>query len=532
MMINNKIKVISAIIAGIIYPSLTNAAGESVEQRLAALEAELNQTKKELSDLKNQKLHPVENRVITDSDNDKSHNYYNVIVQDSKDKNEKTVKTPINSNRDNTITLREISNYVKNDIGFTYYGYFRSGWGTGNRGAPQSYGIGGLGRFGNEYSGWYDLFFKQRVYEENGKSAYAIVGLDGNVSQNYGSAWFGDDRYQNSNTLQFKDIYLTTKGFLPFAPDADFWVGRHQMPAYEIQMLDWKSINSDVGAGVGIENWKMGPGKFDVALTREDLNVYSKNFDSTSQMNTNSVEVRYRDIPLWDGATLSFMGKYTIPNKTNQQKNNENDGQSFKAKNAWLGTTVLRQELARKGFNEFTLQGANNSFAGAFSNYDGASPSFGADQYYYGEQTNGTAFRIISQGEAYPSDNIIVANALVYSRGNDIYSYQTGSHTDFDSYKAVIRPAWIWNQYNQTGVELGWFHQTNKLQNGNSLIESAYKITPYHAFKVDTSILNSRPEIRFYATYIHLLENEISSFSFQDEKKDQLTVGVQAEVWW
>jgi len=45
-------------------------------------------------------------------------------------------------------------------------------------------------------------------------------------------------------------------------------------------------------------------------------------------------------------------------------------------------------------------------------------------------------------------------------------------------------------------------------------------------------MFTSRPEIRFYGTYIHLLENELSTFSFQDNKQDQFTLGVQAEVWW
>lgn len=507
------------------------AGDMTVEQRLVLLEAELARTQKELSELKTRDDTSSRIPVMEGQ----AHKYNGTDGEAIKAEVRSRSDAPANSEnipQEHLPGLKGIADYVRNEIGFTYSGYFRSGWGTGNRGAPQSYAIGGVGRFGNEYSGWYDLFFKQRVYDDNGRSVFAVVGLDGNVSQSYGSAWFGDDRYQNNNTLQFKDLYVNTRGFLPFAPEADFWVGRHQMPAYEIQMLDWKSINSDVGAGAGIENWSLGSGLADLALTREDLNVYRKDFSATSQLNTNSVEARYRNVPVWDGAALSFMAKYTMANKTGAQKSDERNDQSFSAKNAWLFTSILRQDLSRKGFNEFTLQAGNNSYAAAFSNYDGASPAYGADQYYYGEHTGGTAFRLISQGEAYPSERMIVANALVYSRGTDIFSYQTGAHTDFESVKTVIRPAWIWDQYNQTGVELGWFYQENTRNDGKQLAESAYKITPYHAFKVDTSILNSRPEIRFYATYLHILENEISSFSFRDENADQLTVGVQAEVWW
>ncbi|WP_181963407.1 carbohydrate porin, partial [Klebsiella pneumoniae] len=107
-----------------------------------------------------------------------------------------------------------------------------------------------LGRFGNEMSGWFDLTLNQRVYNQDGKTANAVVTYDGNVGEQYNDAWFGGK--DNDSILQFSDIYLTTKGFLPFAPEADFWVGKHKLPEYEIQMLDWKSLTTDVAAGVGI----------------------------------------------------------------------------------------------------------------------------------------------------------------------------------------------------------------------------------------------------------------------------------------
>ena len=72
--------------------------------------------------------------------------------------------------------------------------------------------------------------------------------------------------------MQFSDIYLTTRGFLPFAREAEFWVGKHKLPQYEIQMLDWKTLTTDVAAGVGIENWALGVGP--VSYTH--LDVYKR----------------------------------------------------------------------------------------------------------------------------------------------------------------------------------------------------------------------------------------------------------------
>ncbi|HAB5332293.1 TPA_asm: carbohydrate porin, partial [Salmonella enterica subsp. diarizonae] len=247
----------------------------------------------------------------------------------------------IDSNGKNTtiesVTLKDISKYVKDDIGFSYQGYFRSGWATGNHGSPETYAAGSLGRFGNETSGWFDLTLNQRVYNQDGKTATAVVTYDGNVGEQYNDAWFGDS--DNENIMQFSDIFLTTRGFLPFAPDADFWVGKHKLPQYEIQMLDWKTLTADVAAGVGIENWLLGPGMLDVSLSRDDVDVYSRNFEHTTQMNTNSIDLRYRNIPLWKDGTLSLMAKYSSPNKTDQQKDNENNDSYFEMKDSWMLTS-------------------------------------------------------------------------------------------------------------------------------------------------------------------------------------------------
>ncbi|HAL7226463.1 TPA: hypothetical protein H7B02_003955, partial [Escherichia coli] len=56
--------------------------------------------------------------------------------------------------------------------------------------------------------------------------------------------------------------------------------------------------------------------------------------------------------------------------------------------------------------------------------------------------------------------------------------------------------------------------------------------TLWHALKVGESILGSRPEIRFYGTYINILDNELSNFKFNENSKDEFMAGIQAEVWW
>ncbi|MFH0473750.1 carbohydrate porin [Kluyvera ascorbata] len=551
-----KVSLLSLSILAALSPRDVIAAKLTVEQRLEMLEAELSANKTALKKTQSE-LSNYKDRVATLQKSIQENEQRNVmaanvtaqspVAENIENENSEKVKdapkpevkaTPqvavINTEGKKptveSVTMKDISKFVKEDIGFSYEGYFRSGWGTSNHGSTQTYAAGSLGRFGNEMSGWFDLTLNQRVYNQDGKTANAIVTYDGNVGEQYNDAWFGDS--DNENIMQFSDIFLTTKGFLPFAREADFWVGKHKLPEYEIQMLDWKSLTTDVAAAVGIQNWNLGVGQLDASLSRNDVDVYSRDFNNTTQMNTNSVDLRYRNIPLWQDGSLSLMGKYAFANKTDDQKRNESNNSYFEMKDTWMATAIVRQELDRKGFNEFTLQVANNSYASSFSNFSGASNSMAQGRYYYGDHTNGVAWRLISQGEMYLADRIIMANALVWSHGEDVYSYESGARSDFNSFRVVIRPAWIWDTWNQTGVELGWFAQKNTTQQGQDLKESAYKTTLYHALKVGESLLGSRPEIRFYGTYINIIDNELSQFRFNDNSKNEFMAGVQAEVWW
>lgn len=551
-----KVSLLSLSILAALSPRDVIAAKLTVEQRLEMLEAELSANKTALKQTQSE-LSNYKDRVATLQKSIQENEQRNVMAANvtaqspvaeniENENSEKVKNTPkpevkatqqvavINTEGKKptveSVTMKDISKFVKEDIGFSYEGYFRSGWGTSNHGSTQTYAAGSLGRFGNEMSGWFDLTLNQRVYNQDGKTANAIVTYDGNVGEQYNDAWFGDS--DNENIMQFSDIFLTTKGFLPFAREADFWVGKHKLPEYEIQMLDWKSLTTDVAAAVGIQNWNLGVGQLDASLSRNDVDVYSRDFNNTTQMNTNSVDLRYRNIPLWQDGSLSLMGKYAFANKTDDQKRNESNNSYFEMKDTWMATAIVRQELDRKGFNEFTLQVANNSYASSFSNFSGASNSMAQGRYYYGDHTNGVAWRLISQGEMYLADRIIMANALVWSHGEDVYSYESGARSDFNSFRAVIRPAWIWDTWNQTGVELGWFAQKNTTQQGQDLKESAYKTTLYHALKVGESLLGSRPEIRFYGTYINIIDNELSQFRFNDNSKNEFMAGVQAEVWW
>ncbi|MDV6251773.1 carbohydrate porin [Vibrio sp. EA2] len=428
-------------------------------------------------------------------------------------------------------SLPTFTDQVPVTSGFNFNGYFRAGWYTADEGAPKEYAVGSLGRFGNEMTGWYDLTFKQRIYEQLGKKVEAVITLDGNTGLNKGFEMEGQD----DNYFHFLDLYVRTKGFIPALPESELWVGRHAVTGSEIQMLDWKSSRTNSGAGIGLENIALPEGSLNVVLMREDFNYLDNNGDDNGvEINSNVLDVRYNGYQLSDSLQLGLAAKYQMANLGSSAKDAERSDQYSDVKDALSLATIVNQKLDNNGFNEYTLQYTTNSIASSFASTSWANPDFSTGlNNYQGHHTDGYAVRFVSQGEKYLFDNnVIVAHAFVASHGDDIYNYDLATdHTDFNSVRAVVRPGYIWDQFNQTGVELGYFSQTNKVD-GESYDESGYKLTAYHTYKVATSMLGSRPEIRFYATYLKAQDNEITDFSFDGQKDDQLSFGVQAEVWW
>lgn len=493
-LINKRITAISLVLASLGY-AVNAMASDSVESQIDALQTQIKSAQKTISELKQIKTEAKDVAPTSDS------------------------------------TLPAYTDQVPLIDGFSFSGYFRAGWFSGTHGAPKDYAIGSLGRFGNELTGWYDLTFKQKVYDKEKKEVEAVITFDGNSGLNKGFEMSGEE--QNYN--QFLDLYVRTKGFIPNLPDAELWVGRHAIPGSEFQMLDWKTTRTNSGAGVGLENIVLPEGRLNLVLMREDFNYLDNSGkDNGVDFNSNILDVRYSGYKLSEDFNLGFAAKYQVPNLSSSAKDAKNSNSYSDIKSGLSFSTILNQSLSHTGFNEYTLQYTTNSIASSLASISGGNPDFSTGiNNYEGNHTNGYAVRFASQGEQYLFDNnVVVAHAFVLSHGEDIYNYDLKKdHTDFDSVRAVVRPGYIWDQFNQTGVEIGYFNQTNHVD-GKSYDESGYKLTAFHSFKVATSMLRSRPEIRFYTTYMKALDNQITQFSFDGNRNDQLSFGVQAEIWW
>ena len=418
---------------------------------------------------------------------------------------------------------------------FNYSGYFRAGIAGSNKGGPERYAPGSLGRLGNEYNGAYDLIFSERAYEKEDRWVDAIIMIDGNTGLENNGEVVGNPE-NTDDYFQFLDMYVRAKNFIPVLPESELWIGRHNLAGTDVQMLDFKSYRVNSGAGVGIDKIQLDNGMLDVAILREDFNLKYRDDSNTSQkdsLNTYTAHLNWHDIELSPQNHLALTAKYQFTNKTPDVKQRVQAGTYAAPKDAYVLTGILDHQYEGGGFHQYQLQYATNSIASSFGLILESHPDFGIQNDYLGKHTNGDAVRFISQGERYFLDKqYIVAHAMIMTYGQDIYNYDLQkANTDLLSYRFVVRPAYIWSEFNQTGFELGYFHQTVR-ESGDNYYESAYKITAFHTIKVDTSMLGSRPEFRFFTTYIDNTENGVTGHYFANHSNEQLSFGVQAEIWW
>ncbi|HGH5981627.1 TPA: carbohydrate porin, partial [Kluyvera georgiana] len=162
------ISLLSLSILVALSPIEVMAAKLTVEQRLEMLEAELSANKTALKQTQSE-LSSYKEKVATLQKSIKENDQRNVtatnittlspaaenIENENSEKETRVSKSEVTATQQvavintegnkptiESVTMKDISKFVKEDIGFSYEGYFRSGWGTSNHGSSQTYAAG------------------------------------------------------------------------------------------------------------------------------------------------------------------------------------------------------------------------------------------------------------------------------------------------------------------------------------------------------------------------------------------------------
>ncbi len=193
------------------------------------------------------------------------------------------------------LTLACTPAFAADEVGF--HGYFRAGAGTSSVKGPQScYGLGGNTmkyRLGNECDAYAEFGYTHELAKmDNGVSFLGTIWADVySPKSDFGSAKLG-----------IAKAYVEARG-LDFLNGGTAWAGRRYYNRPDIHMLDLQYINLN-GTGAGIDQVKMGPGKFSYAFFKDnDITATSATGVVTTEAATRQ-NLIYGDVPVNTNGTI------------------------------------------------------------------------------------------------------------------------------------------------------------------------------------------------------------------------------------
>ncbi|MGE6106496.1 maltoporin [Aeromonas sobria] len=414
-----------------------------------------------------------------------------------------------------------------------FHGYFRSGVGVSKDGDMQTViKKQKVGRLGHEDDTYGEVQLGQEVFNKDGKTFYvdSMVAMTSNGSNDWEST---ESRFQctaadgvltkcdnkEDSTFALRQFNVQAKGLLGFAPEATLWAGKRFYQRHDIHISDFYYWNIS-GAGAGIEGIQAGPGKVSFAWVRNDRSGTDDGWTYNDELNVNTLDLRYAGIPLWQDASLELGVDYAIANPTDAQKESNN----AQYKNAEDGVMLTAELTANVlgGFNKSVVQYGTEGYSKVFA--------FWGDGSWYGAEAKDGAdgFRLINWGVIPMGDKVEMGHQLVYGVGNEMWD----GNDKWETMSAVVRPMYKWDDFNKTIFEGGYFKDKNKSTDGSSLEDSGYKLTLAQAWSAGSSFW-ARPEIRVFASYVGLDDNDMAGKPFDSQSsKDTWNFGVQAEAWW
>ncbi|MGS3179410.1 maltoporin [Aeromonas dhakensis] len=394
-----------------------------------------------------------------------------------------------------------------------FHGYMRSGVGVSDNGDMQVLGDQQkhrVGRLGNENDTYGEVQLGQEVYNKNNQTFY--VDSMFTMKSNFQSR---DWESTNGDNAEFALRQFNVQAKNLFGGNETVWAGKRFYQRHDIHISD--TYYWDVsGAGAGVENIEVGPGKLALAVTRND--PWEAVTGTKDTIDTNVFDIRYAGIPLWTDASLEVGYDFAMANPTDEQDKlnpNINDGHML--------TAELTQSMLG-GFNKTVVQYFIDGLAA-----QGVSYGSGSGSGLQSNSSSGDGFRLINWGVLPIGDKVEFGHQLIYAQASDFTEWGT-QYDDKDTFSVVVRPMYKWNDVMKTIAEVGYFkdHETQKGAAETSTDGS--KFTLAQAWSAGSSFW-ARPEIRVFASYVQQ-DGAFRADSNGVKQDDTWNFGVQAEAWW
>lgn len=415
--------------------------------------------------------------------------------------------------------------------GFKFTGYARSGvimndsatsTESGPYVTPAGQTGGAVGRLGNENNTYVELNLEHNQTMASGAtSRYKVMLADGQRSYN---DWTGA-----TSDLNIRQAFVELGSLPTFTgpwKDSTLWAGkRFDRDNFDIHWLD-----SDViflaGTGGGIYDVKWGDN------LKSNFSLYGRNFDDLDDNNNSNDDTRIENYIV---TANNFAGPFQWMVSGLRAKNNqdrENTGTQGVTNAADTGFHTL---LAYHGDSFYGLREGTSKTALLYGHGLGAEvKALGSDGHL---TDDASTVRLATYGITPLSKNWNIAPAILAQQSKDRY-------VSGDDYQWLTFNTRLIQQITEN-FELAYegSYQYMDLdpqgyQNNNKVKGGFYKLTFAPTFKVgDISDMLSRPEIRFFASYMdwsHKLDSYSSSDSFGTDgftSGGQWNFGIQMETW-
>ena len=242
----------------------------------------------------------------------------------------------------------------------------------------------------------------------------------------------------------------------------------------------------------------LGSGKFQASYVQHD-NDAAENFSL--------FDVRY-SFPLWDGASFQIGNVYSQGKKTQEDQDQ-------------LNGNMLTLEFSQGfngGWNKTVVQwktGANNACA------EGT-------PYNTSRDRDGNSYKIYNFGETTIAGDL----HMFHHADFEVADFDDSVNTKTTEWRVVVRPWYKLTKMTRLYTEFGAYGMTTKKDHKQDQNERIQKATIAYAITPDAGNFWSRPEIRFYATWLHGTDGNVTWTNGYRKGSTDITVGAQVEAWW
>jgi len=440
---------------------------------------------------------------------------------------QKIASTPVDAKgglAQEEITIPEGFKFDSLVKGFTFEGYFRSGYGVGSDGgameAFQAPGSMSKYRLGNETETYIETAF-----------GYTFPELDLPKGQEFSvhirPAYVASNAIDNNDNtnVYIREAYGITKGIWDTHPEVSFWAGQRFYGRMDVHMIDFYYLDMS-GFGGGIEGVDLGFAKFSAAWIGGNIDdLVSNGSRLHNEVNgKNSLDLRLSDIDLPGGKGMIWFD-LAHSNKADHP-NNENvivDSSTGAA----IGLGYRIPDICG-GYSQTMVQygvGAAANFRStqedfSFLNIDpsGQTVTIDPDDAWH--------FRLTQDIVYQPNDSFAIQGTFVWdeldigaSQGNSRNSWVTGG----------ARGIYFLNDHVSLALEAGIDHVNGiDTPSGNLYkVTFAPQITPKAEYF-------SRPALRLFVTYA-AWDSSLKGLVAPESRgldTDGLSVGMQLEAWW